>query len=683
MGTVPDALRTAKASLIAASSTDDVLGAPRFQPPTALVPGRGANGLPGAPAEPALGPAPAAGVLMQACEHEHPQPGMSSAVLQELEKASPTLSSPAGSPALSPRCRTSRTDPAQPLERIMPAADQHAPRPSPGERTRTLEEPEVAQGGDQRPSEGEPRAEPRCPGIDGGDSGKEPGQCEVPARASNQDIAQEVEALAGHPPVPCASGGSLGEQLGATCDSQSASCDPSSRGHGCPASAEPPALPADPPQRAPLAGASSRPPDPAPEPPGSRFKEASTMTTQEGSELGAWPGPARRDAEVQAVASVESRAVCTSPGIPPAAAGAGAAPRPPDPREEPPEELRVVCHGAGDSVHALELCDSAQTAGVSGEPPPPAQKQGSPLATQDSGQEDRGSEGTGPQQLAGGGTGSLASSSPDGAAQGAQGAAGTKPSAQQGSGRVGTNAKGHPAGPDCDSSQPGVSASPGDQRGPPEPVAKEKTPGRGQQEEPSGTVGTVGAAGTQPPSGQLRPGAPESGSASSAHPSPAAAARLSLPADGAGPASPGSSGERTPGRTVRASPRRASRVSEFLREHRAGLAGDRRKQPEPRAQAKASKRVRDVVWDEQGMTWEVYGASLDPESLGVAIQNHLQRQIREHERLRQAHGRRSVSSDTSSQKKLKGRQHGVLQALLQNLRRPNCCVRPAPSSVLD
>ncbi|XP_010221567.1 PREDICTED: G protein-regulated inducer of neurite outgrowth 3 [Tinamus guttatus] len=118
--------------------------------------------------------------------------------------------------------------------------------------------------------------------------------------------------------------------------------------------------------------------------------------------------------------------------------------------------------------------------------------------------------------------------------------------------------------------------------------------------------------------------------------------------------------------------------------------GESKKQPTPateaKVQVKQSKHVRDVVWDEQGMTWEVYGASLDPESLGIAIQNHLQRQIREHEKLIRAQNtqnRKSISSDTSSNKKLKGRQHNVFQSMLQNFRRPNCCVRPAPSSVLD
>ncbi|XP_063277436.1 G protein-regulated inducer of neurite outgrowth 3-like [Prinia subflava] len=106
---------------------------------------------------------------------------------------------------------------------------------------------------------------------------------------------------------------------------------------------------------------------------------------------------------------------------------------------------------------------------------------------------------------------------------------------------------------------------------------------------------------------------------------------------------------------------------------------------EAKVQVKKSKHVRDVVWDEQGMTWEVYGASLDPESLGIAIQNHLQRQIWEHEKLiwaQNSQTRKSISSDTSSNKKLKGRQH-MFQSMLQNFRRPNCCIRPAPSSVLD
>ncbi|XP_037639316.1 G protein-regulated inducer of neurite outgrowth 2 [Sebastes umbrosus] len=39
--------------------------------------------------------------------------------------------------------------------------------------------------------------------------------------------------------------------------------------------------------------------------------------------------------------------------------------------------------------------------------------------------------------------------------------------------------------------------------------------------------------------------------------------------------------------------------------------------------------VKEVKWDAEGMTWEVYGASVDPEELGVAIQKHLEMQIKE------------------------------------------------------
>lgn len=39
--------------------------------------------------------------------------------------------------------------------------------------------------------------------------------------------------------------------------------------------------------------------------------------------------------------------------------------------------------------------------------------------------------------------------------------------------------------------------------------------------------------------------------------------------------------------------------------------------------------VKEVKWDAEGMTWEVYGASVDPEELGLAIQRHLELQIKE------------------------------------------------------
>ncbi|KAI5623356.1 hypothetical protein C0J50_17143 [Silurus asotus] len=39
--------------------------------------------------------------------------------------------------------------------------------------------------------------------------------------------------------------------------------------------------------------------------------------------------------------------------------------------------------------------------------------------------------------------------------------------------------------------------------------------------------------------------------------------------------------------------------------------------------------VKEVEWDAEGMTWEVYGAAVDPEELGLAIQHHLELQIKE------------------------------------------------------
>ncbi|XP_041634986.1 G protein-regulated inducer of neurite outgrowth 3 [Cheilinus undulatus] len=40
----------------------------------------------------------------------------------------------------------------------------------------------------------------------------------------------------------------------------------------------------------------------------------------------------------------------------------------------------------------------------------------------------------------------------------------------------------------------------------------------------------------------------------------------------------------------------------------------------------------EVTWDKEGMTWEVYGASMDLESLGTAIQSHLESKVREQQK---------------------------------------------------
>nr|XP_020652507.1 G protein-regulated inducer of neurite outgrowth 2 [Pogona vitticeps] len=47
---------------------------------------------------------------------------------------------------------------------------------------------------------------------------------------------------------------------------------------------------------------------------------------------------------------------------------------------------------------------------------------------------------------------------------------------------------------------------------------------------------------------------------------------------------------------------------------------------EPEAEGEKSP-IREVRWDDEGMTWEVYGAAVDPEVLGMAIQKHLEIQI--------------------------------------------------------
>lgn len=79
----------------------------------------------------------------------------------------------------------------------------------------------------------------------------------------------------------------------------------------------------------------------------------------------------------------------------------------------------------------------------------------------------------------------------------------------------------------------------------------------------------------------------------------------------------------------------------------------------------------EVVWDKQGMTWEVYGASVDLDCLGSAIQSHLESKIREQQKhIRSL--RRSICSNSSLKgckiKKRSKRKGGIL----------GCC-RKAPA----
>ncbi|NXN89471.1 GRIN1 protein, partial [Bombycilla garrulus] len=92
--------------------------------------------------------------------------------------------------------------------------------------------------------------------------------------------------------------------------------------------------------------------------------------------------------------------------------------------------------------------------------------------------------------------------------------------------------------------------------------------------------------------------------------------------------------------------------------------------------------IREVSWDEKGMTWEVYGASMEVEVLGMAIQKHLEKQIEEHGRqvvvTPQATRTGSVKGGPRKGEEAK-RQPSVFRALLQNVRRPRCCSRAGPA----
>ncbi|KAK6324732.1 hypothetical protein J4Q44_G00040740 [Coregonus suidteri] len=117
-----------------------------------------------------------------------------------------------------------------------------------------------------------------------------------------------------------------------------------------------------------------------------------------------------------------------------------------------------------------------------------------------------------------------------------------------------------------------------------------------------------------------------------------------------------------------------------------------RKEEDEEGKQKGEKSVHDVLWDEQGMTWEVYGASVDPESLGFAIQSHLQCKIKEQEKkvVTQSSLRKSISvppvvpdspatiaADDANSRKNKRRQQNVFRSMMKNVRRPKCCA-PSP-----
>uniref|UniRef100_A0A8C5MAH6 G protein-regulated inducer of neurite outgrowth C-terminal domain-containing protein n=1 Tax=Leptobrachium leishanense TaxID=445787 RepID=A0A8C5MAH6_9ANUR len=91
--------------------------------------------------------------------------------------------------------------------------------------------------------------------------------------------------------------------------------------------------------------------------------------------------------------------------------------------------------------------------------------------------------------------------------------------------------------------------------------------------------------------------------------------------------------------------------------------------------------VREVSWDEKGMTWEVYGASMEVEVLGMAIQKHLEKQIEEHGRqkvMTPQNTRGSSVRGTTGKGETK-KQPNASRSFFHCVRRPRCCSRAAPA----
>ncbi|KAF7663562.1 hypothetical protein LDENG_00207410 [Lucifuga dentata] len=82
--------------------------------------------------------------------------------------------------------------------------------------------------------------------------------------------------------------------------------------------------------------------------------------------------------------------------------------------------------------------------------------------------------------------------------------------------------------------------------------------------------------------------------------------------------------------------------------------------------------VKEVKWDAEGMTWEVYGASVDPEELGLAIQRHLELQIKE--TASRAAKLSRQNTNTSRQSGSTGC-HRKRSRMMTSIRTSACCAR--------
>lgn len=81
--------------------------------------------------------------------------------------------------------------------------------------------------------------------------------------------------------------------------------------------------------------------------------------------------------------------------------------------------------------------------------------------------------------------------------------------------------------------------------------------------------------------------------------------------------------------------------------------------------------VREVRWDDEGMTWEVYGASVDPEVLGLAIQKHLEIQIEQFQTEPARVGEKSTEEPPAGKRGKKR----AFRTMMHSLRYPSCCAR--------
>ncbi|XP_051958944.1 uncharacterized protein LOC127626882 [Xyrauchen texanus] len=86
--------------------------------------------------------------------------------------------------------------------------------------------------------------------------------------------------------------------------------------------------------------------------------------------------------------------------------------------------------------------------------------------------------------------------------------------------------------------------------------------------------------------------------------------------------------------------------------------------------------VKEVEWDAEGMTWEVYGAAVDPEELGLAIQKHLEIQIKETADAAAVAAQREDFTETVSSLALQPRQRKKSEGIIRSLRSSACCSNP-------